>query len=98
MNKCKSDYFSASRSLEHCDPTSHHFETCEEVFTDLRKFQEMPYMHWFSDPVKVHCGPKPANASISCLPMKEYCLFDIEEDPCEYYNKAYILPSVSIEK
>lgn len=96
MNKFKSNYFANSKSLKYCDPTRHHFETCEESFTDLRRIEEMP--GWFFDPVKVHCGPKPANASVSCLPNQEYCLFDIEEDPCEYYNKAYILPSVSIEK
>lgn len=39
-------------------------------------------------PVRVHCGPKPFNASTSCDPRKSPCLFHIPSDPCEYNNIA----------
>ncbi|XP_035224042.1 arylsulfatase J-like [Stegodyphus dumicola] len=45
-------------------------------------------------PLEVYCGVKPENASTNCKPMDSACLFNLEEDPCEYNNLAYSLPSV----
>ena len=41
-----------------------------------------------SKPVKVECGPKPANASTNCVPNKKPCLYNVKMDPCEYNNIA----------
>lgn len=41
----------------------------------------------------VECGPVPANASENCnyeLP----CLYNIKEDPCEFYNIADDYPEI----
>ena len=34
------------------------------------------------------CGPIPLNANSSCYCAYEVCLFDLLNDPCEYYNVA----------
>lgn len=57
---------------------------------------EKSFPHFFGEPVEVHCGQKPANASTNCQPLKEVCLFDIKNDPCEYNNLAPSMQSVSI--
>lgn len=41
-----------------------------------------------SSSVKIHCGKKPFNASTNCNPVVKPCLFNITNDPCEYYNIA----------
>ena len=41
-----------------------------------------------SKPILVHCGPKPANASVNCQAKKRPCLFHIPSDPCEFNNIA----------
>ncbi|XP_042900784.1 arylsulfatase B isoform X2 [Parasteatoda tepidariorum] len=43
---------------------------------------------------EVICGPKPANASTNCQPTVRPCLFNIEDDPCEYYNLAAVKPEI----
>lgn len=47
-----------------------------------------------ANPVIIHCGEKPANASTNCLPKKAACLFDIDTDPCEYNNIASQYPDI----
>lgn len=42
---------------------------------------------------EVICGDKPPEAN-PCLPLKGACLFDIDNDPCEYDNLAEKLPQV----
>ncbi|KAI8767903.1 arylsulfatase J [Biomphalaria glabrata] len=42
----------------------------------------------------VNCGIRPTNASTNCQPLKAPCLFDIENDPCEYNNIADHLPVI----
>ncbi|XP_077994837.1 arylsulfatase J-like [Glandiceps talaboti] len=42
----------------------------------------------------IHCGPVPAVAYTNCdLPMKP-CLYNIRDDPCEYFNLADKYPDV----
>ncbi|XP_041472301.1 arylsulfatase I-like isoform X1 [Lytechinus variegatus] len=36
----------------------------------------------------VSCPPKPDNASTNCDPFQQPCLYNINEDPCEFYNIA----------
>ena len=41
----------------------------------------------------VDCGVK-SEESIACEPLKDFCLFDIVNDPCEYNNLAHQKPDV----
>ncbi|XP_054713247.1 arylsulfatase B-like [Uloborus diversus] len=43
---------------------------------------------------EINCGPKPTNASESCKPAEKPCLFDIQDDPCEYNNIASMKPKI----
>ncbi|GIY27607.1 arylsulfatase B [Caerostris darwini] len=45
-------------------------------------------------PAEIVCKPKPANASTNCRPAKKPCLFDVAQDPCEFYNLAGEKPQV----
>ncbi|XP_077994621.1 arylsulfatase I-like [Glandiceps talaboti] len=42
----------------------------------------------------VNCGVKPANASTNCKPQKKPCLYNIIDDPCEFYNLADQYPVI----
>ncbi|XP_071809573.1 arylsulfatase B-like [Asterias amurensis] len=42
----------------------------------------------------VTCPPIPLNASTSCQPFKDPCLFNINQDPCEFYNIADQNPDI----
>ncbi|XP_077994636.1 arylsulfatase B-like [Glandiceps talaboti] len=42
----------------------------------------------------VNCGVKPANASTNCKPTKKPCLYNVIDDPCEFYNLADQYPDV----
>ena len=42
--------------------------------------------------VEVVCGKPPPTAT--CFPLRNPCLFDIREDPCEYHNLADSSPQV----
>ena len=47
--------------------------------------------------LEVDCGVKSADA-VACLPLNgRPCLFDLENDPCEYDNLAEKLPQVVLE-
>ena len=46
------------------------------------------------EPFTVKCGPRPENASTSCKPWLQACLFNVTADPCEYENLALSLPHV----
>ncbi|XP_071156342.1 arylsulfatase J-like isoform X2 [Mytilus edulis] len=39
-------------------------------------------------PLKIDCGPVPANASTNCDPERKPCLYHIPSDPCEFHNIA----------
>ncbi|XP_072028594.1 arylsulfatase B-like [Amphiura filiformis] len=39
-------------------------------------------------PGRVSCPPRPANATTNCKPTEKPCLFNIRNDPCEFYNIA----------
>ena len=43
---------------------------------------------------EILCGPVPDEAAKSCLPSTSPCLFNIKDDPCEYYNLASKEPEV----
>ncbi|CAL1275001.1 unnamed protein product [Larinioides sclopetarius] len=45
----------------------------------------------------VTCKPKPVNATTNCKPAKKPCLFNVTEDPCEFYNLANDHPEI-VEK
>ncbi|GFW13557.1 arylsulfatase B [Trichonephila clavipes] len=44
--------------------------------------------------LEVDCGSKPENGTI-CEPLKASCLFDVENDPCEYNNLAKAMPEIA---
>lgn len=44
--------------------------------------------------VTVDCGPKPQNASTNCNLGKEACLYNLSDDPCEYFNLASAFPKI----
>ncbi|XP_040077595.1 arylsulfatase B-like [Ixodes scapularis] len=43
---------------------------------------------WADDVLQVECGTKPNNANATCRPRLKPCLFNVEQDPCEYRNVA----------
>lgn len=43
---------------------------------------------------EINCSGKPSDIN-PCLPLKAPCLFDIEQDPCEYNNLAEKMPEVT---
>ncbi|GFR04766.1 arylsulfatase J [Trichonephila clavata] len=43
---------------------------------------------------EIVCKPKPTDASSNCKPAEKPCLFDVMEDPCEYYNLADDHPEI----
>lgn len=77
---------------EYCNSKKDKSENAEFMH---RYNAERAYMHDFASPILVECGARPRNASTNCQPTKDYCLFDIEKDPCEFNNLAFDLPSVS---
>ncbi|GFY50227.1 arylsulfatase B [Trichonephila inaurata madagascariensis] len=44
--------------------------------------------------LEVDCGSKQENGTI-CEPLKASCLFDVENDPCEYNNLAKSMPEIA---
>ncbi|KAK7495658.1 hypothetical protein BaRGS_00013105 [Batillaria attramentaria] len=55
---------------------------------------EQAMTQYTSGPVTIDCGPRPANASTNCNPIKSPCLFHIPSDPCEYNNLAASEPAI----
>ena len=45
-------------------------------------------------PLKIECGPIPANASTNCDPEKKPYLYHIPSDPCEFHNIADQNPDI----
>lgn len=43
---------------------------------------------------EVSCGERPVDAH-PCLPLDAPCLFNIEQDPCEYNNLAEKFPNIT---
>jgi arylsulfatase B len=43
---------------------------------------------------EISCGERPVDAH-PCLPLDAPCLFDIEQDPCEYNNLAEKMPHIT---
>ena len=43
---------------------------------------------------EILCGPIPEDAENNCPPNETPCLFNIKEDPCEYYNLAKKEPEI----
>ncbi|RWS20957.1 arylsulfatase I-like protein [Leptotrombidium deliense] len=46
------------------------------------------------DEKKIYCGEKPLNASTNCKANIEHCLFNLENDPCEFNNLANVYPNI----
>ena len=73
---------------------SHHWEDVKTMSVDNVGNKLSTESQHSSGPVRVNCGPKPANASTSCQPEKSPCLFHIPSDPCEYSNIAASNPDI----
>lgn len=68
---------------------SKHQHRKSELISYLDKFHQLKESEYHSliKQATVECGPVPANASLSCN-YTNPCLYNIREDPCEYYNIA----------
>lgn len=53
----------------------------------LTQMKRQPNFNLFND-AKINCGPKPKNATSNCDPLLSPCLFDVDNDPCEFNNLA----------
>ncbi|KAL4228922.1 hypothetical protein ACF0H5_011963 [Mactra antiquata] len=63
----------------------------------LSQQQSMESYNHNGQPVKIHCGIKPENASTNCDPRISPCLYNIASDPCEYNNIADSNKDIVIE-
>ena len=50
-----------------------------------------------TQPIRVECGKKPADAQTNCQPEKKPCLYNVRKDPCEYHNIADDNPGENID-
>ena len=88
-------WYGSSRKKSACENAEENFQQMLEILENLSstyrilkkikipKLDDIKKM-WKS--AEVTCGPKLSNET--CQPSKAACLFNIKNDPCEYYNLA----------
>lgn len=81
------------------DSDTYHYENTNSHNADnVQKYLSMASKNTqeFSmfSPLKIECGPIPANASMNCDPKKKPCLYHIPSDPCEFHNIADENPDI----
>ncbi|XP_054721569.1 arylsulfatase B-like [Uloborus diversus] len=63
--------------------------SCFEYYDDFEEFLGM-----CACPVTVDCGSRPQNKGVECNPNVAACLFNTDDDPCEYNNLATSEPKI----
>lgn len=60
----------------------------------LREFYNDPDLIFQPDIVTINCGRRPTESVYECHPKEAPCLFNLKDDPCEYWNLANKYPKL----